>query len=120
MNALKLLRSRIRHVPGLNWLALIRVIAIPIPSINASKTPPMIADVKAACGPPEIRRLARDVILLQQHLHLESRDLITSHRENSTGGSSTDDRVPIVLLVAQVDHRAVTGREGQPPDSEVT
>ena len=41
------------HIPGLNCSAPILVIPILIPSIIASKTPPMMADVTAACGPPE-------------------------------------------------------------------
>ena len=40
------------NTPGLNCSAPTRVIAILMPSIIANNTPPMIADVSAACGPP--------------------------------------------------------------------
>ena len=38
--------------PGLNCSAVILVIQIPIPSINASKMAPTAADLTAAEGPP--------------------------------------------------------------------
>ena len=40
-------------VPGLNCSAVILVIQIPMPSINANKTAPTAADLTAAEGPPD-------------------------------------------------------------------
>ena len=41
--------------PGLNCSAVILVIPIPIPSINANRTAPNAADLRAAEGPPKDR-----------------------------------------------------------------
>ena len=41
--------------PGLNCSAVILVIPIPIPSINANRTAPNAADLRAADGPPKDR-----------------------------------------------------------------
>lgn len=40
-------------VPGLNCSAVILVIQMPMPSINANKTAPTAADLTAAEGPPD-------------------------------------------------------------------
>ena len=40
---------------GLNCSAVILVMKIPTPSINASRTAPTAADLRAADGPPEKR-----------------------------------------------------------------
>lgn len=45
--------------PGLNCSAVILVIQIPIPSINASKMAPTAADLTAAEGPPINNQLTR-------------------------------------------------------------
>lgn len=42
----------IKHKPGLNCSAVILVIQIPTPSINANKMAPTAADLTAADGPP--------------------------------------------------------------------
>ena len=41
-----------KHKPGLNCSAVILVIQIPTPSINANKMAPTAADLTAADGPP--------------------------------------------------------------------
>ena len=51
MTALKTL-TKDDDEPGLNCSAVILVIQIPIPSINASKMAPTAADLTAAEGPP--------------------------------------------------------------------
>ena len=51
MTALKTL-TKDEDEPGLNCSAVILVIQIPIPSINASKMAPTAADLTAAEGPP--------------------------------------------------------------------
>ena len=45
--------------PGLNCSAVILVIQIPIPSINASKMAPTAADLTAAEGPPKNNQSTR-------------------------------------------------------------
>ena len=44
--------SKYKHKPGLNCSAVILVIHIPTPSINANKMAPTAADLTAADGPP--------------------------------------------------------------------
>ena len=51
MTALKTLKKD-EDEPGLNCSAVILVIQIPMPSINASKMAPTAADLTAAEGPP--------------------------------------------------------------------
>ena len=58
MTALKTL-TKDEDEPGLNCSAVILVIQIPIPSINASKMAPTAADLTAAEGPPINNQLTR-------------------------------------------------------------
>ena len=58
MTALKTL-TKDEDEPGLNCSAVILVIQIPIPSINASKMAPTAADLTAAEGPPKNNQLTR-------------------------------------------------------------
>ena len=58
MTALKTL-PKDEDEPGLNCSAVILVIQIPIPSINASKMAPTAADLTAAEGPPINNQLTR-------------------------------------------------------------
>ena len=46
-------QCEIKAKPGLNCSAVILVIQIPIPSINANKMAPTAADLTAAEGPPK-------------------------------------------------------------------
>ena len=58
MTALKTL-TKDEDEPGLNCSAVILVIQIPIPSINASKMAPTAADLTAAEGPPKNNQSTR-------------------------------------------------------------